>query len=212
VMQDGPIAYFRFEEQSGTSCKNEVAESPVQCTYTTGPFTLGAPGISGSSVNLGSTEARIDITIPSPLNGTTPFSVEAWVNVHGFGSSLVRNAVDSSTSTRTGQWVYWDTQKRIVTETWSEGTHLFYTTSSSPQPLGEFVHIVYMYSDTEEQDVLYVDGVRGVGERLSDKVPTQLKMSLVWGGFTGLLDEVALYRKVLSPERIAAHYAARSNR
>src|SRR5690606_41928406 len=36
VMLDGPLAYFRFEEQTGTSCKNEISGSPVQCTYVAG--------------------------------------------------------------------------------------------------------------------------------------------------------------------------------
>jgi hypothetical protein len=66
-----------------------------------------------------------------------------------------------------------------------------------------------MHSDVSMKDVLYVNSATGNAARSSPGARQAATAALSWLGFQGRLDEIAIYDKALSPERIAAHYVAR---
>jgi Concanavalin A-like lectin/glucanases superfamily len=214
VLADGPIAYFRFDEMSGTSAKNEIAGSLVTAVYPASGVTLGAEGINASSrsVRLDLASAPVNVFNATSFVGEQPFTIEAWFLVDAAATKVqlftnMDNEGDGST--RTGQWMLLSPSGVITTETWAAGAHIFFTKGPTQVPSGAWHHVVFLHSDALQKDVLYVNGGDGSGGRLGAGARVAATSPLSFKGFTGRVDEVAIYAKVLPPDRIAAHYAAR---
>jgi len=88
-------------------------------------------------------------------------------------------------------------------------------TAAEPLPAGRWVHLAATFDGKIMR--LYMDGIeRGTMERPGEVRPNG--SPLVLGNyevghpahFTGLLDDVRLYRRVLTPEEIRTHAAARA--
>lgn len=215
VLADSPIAYFRFEETTGTAAKNEIADSPVTAILPATGVTLGVDGISAArhALRLDSATSQLNVFGEVTPAGGQPFTVEAWAELtlgNSKSQSVFSNMTDQSSDARVGQWMFVDADGLLRTETWDGTGLLFYTNiantlSTSPT----WVHLVFMYSDTEQRDIVYVNGATGEGQRVKDGQRLAVEGPLKWSGFTGRLDEIAIYDKALTPARIAAHLAAR---
>jgi hypothetical protein len=73
-----------------------------------------------------------------------------------------------------------------------------------------FLHVVATYDGTNV--ALYVNGQPFATSAISTPLvatgaPLTAGVLANWGSFTGVLDEIAIYDKALTPARIAAHYA-----
>lgn len=210
VLADNPVAYFRFEDRSGSSATNEVAGSPIFSVYGAG-VTLGAAGIStgSSAAHLDRADSALTLFGPIVTGAKIPFAVEAWVlldRVPPDGSLAA--AMDGPPGARTGTWLL-ILDGTLRTQTWTTGAHLFYADSAVPLTAQQWTHVVFGYSATEGKDMLYVNSVASQSGMLSQGTRTAPAASLVWGLFVGALDEVAVYATFPSPARIATHYAAR---
>ncbi|RYZ65113.1 MAG: LamG domain-containing protein, partial [Proteobacteria bacterium] len=162
--------------------------------------------------------------------GRAAFSVEGWVNLSEYGSEGTRMVSTEGypTGIRSG-WnlsaSYGDNTGYPYFDAWSsEGTDNQYVTgayaSTSPDegklPLGEWSHVVGTFDDEAEE--IWVNGVLRNRVRQSTlNHPDAGTLTIgcagsgsgpIYLGAKGALDEIAIYDKVLSPERIAAHYAA----
>lgn len=215
VLADSPIAYFRFEETTGTAAKNEIADSPVTAILPATGVTLGVDGISAArhALRLDAATSQVNVFGGVTRAGEQPFTVEAWAELR-LGDSksqfVFSNMTDQSNDARIGQWMFVDADGLLRTETWDGSGLLFYTNiantlSTSPT----WVHLVFMYSETDQRDVVYVNGATGEGQRVKEGQRLAVQGPLKWSGFTGRLDEIAIYDKALTPARIAAHIAAR---
>src|SRR4051812_9334389 len=65
VLSDGPVAYFRFEETSGATCKNEVPGSTVSCAYPASGIVRGGAGAFGAAVCFENRDALVTFIGPT---------------------------------------------------------------------------------------------------------------------------------------------------
>lgn len=206
VLADNPIAYYRFEESSGAP-KNEIAGSVVTAVVS-GAVTRGAEGISPSThaVRLDDVTGQVNLIGAMPFSGNQPFAVEAWVELDGSqsGTTYVFNNMNPEPN-RVGQWMFVK-DRLLQTQTWNGAAHVFYADAPLPPSLG-WVHVVYLHDG--QDDFLYANASTNLNGRPTAGSRAAPSVALSWAGFTGRLDELAIYDKPLTLARIAAHYAAR---
>jgi hypothetical protein len=213
VLADGPHAYFRFEESSGSVCKNEIVGSPVTCILPTTNVTLGAPGSGGSrrGVRLEDATATISMSGGMTYAGEDPFTVEAWLWLESLVPTANVFINQEWASLRTGQLLFLNDEVRFHSETWAQGTLLFYTESPTPAVAKTWHHVVYGYSPALGRDFAYVDAVESGGQRTAGMDGGRIApvSPLYWGGTQMTIDDIVIYSKALLPSQIALHFAAR---
>ncbi|WP_394848077.1 LamG domain-containing protein [Pendulispora brunnea] len=215
VRADQPSAYWRFGESSGTTANDEMGAYPG--VYERG-FSLRAEGAiaSNTAVRLdGEIGSRILIGDVFDFSSDSPSTLEAWVKWDGTGSAYIFSKRGDQTNGNNGyelyassnssgqvQWTYSRTTR-------GQPTLLFH----DAQPSNEFVHVVAtfdgamgrLYLNGEEvSNLAFSNSVVGSGAVLA------LGNNAAGDGdsFQGTLDELAIYERVLSPDRIRAHYRA----
>ena len=220
VYEDEPTYYWRMGEPGGTEASDTVG---FRVSTLRAGATLGAPGAINNDNN---TAARFDGTtagyaatsvIESPPDLMT---LEAWFKttsttggkIAGFGN---RNA---SNSNRMDRHLYMDNSGRVHFGVWPTATRQVLTTGSSYND-GQWHHVAGSLGPSGMK--LYVDGAR-VADR-SDVTVGRHLLRGYWriGGdaltswpsaptsafFNGDIDEVAVYKSVLTDADVAAHYA-----
>ncbi|ETX04450.1 LamG domain-containing protein [Candidatus Entotheonella palauensis] len=205
VLADHPIAYWRFNETSGTSIQDHTGKGHDGTLH--GGVTLGQPGIvaDGLAASFDGETGYIEVT-DSIWGGGREVTIEAWVNVsqtsgdfEAIVSAVGLEFVHLQLHTGGNISVYTDTGYSllpIVAQT----------------PLDVWRHIALVASPSLV--CLYVDGVE-VGSSTTAFATihstTTLRIGNGYGGerfFHGRIDEVAIYDYALSIERIQAHIAA----
>ncbi len=213
VLADGPVAYYRFEETSGTTA-NDTTGNSNNGTYTNGVL-IDQP----SAANLGRA-ARfdgIDDYVSTPRTVSTNFTLELWINTTA--SSL------SGTNAYEGNGLLWSdvggAANDFVMAMLNNGLSFFTgnpdisVTSAIAVNDGAWHHLVATRTQGGSVEI-FVDGVSR-GTTTTNNNPLDANPSIMIGGnvldsryFSGLIDEVAYYPNVLSVTRIKAHFLAGS--
>ncbi|MGH2922047.1 MAG: LamG-like jellyroll fold domain-containing protein, partial [Gaiellaceae bacterium] len=217
VLSDTPAGYWRLADDSGATAADETANNNGG-SYLGGVTrgVLGAlPGDPNSAARFDGIDDRV--TMGDPAGGIfdfgpSDFSVEAWLKTSVNGD---RSVIGKRASNR-----YWHVE---VTDDSSHAGQLRATVrggSGTRQAYslvrvdnGAWHHVVVLF-DRDAGITFYVDGVpsgftaAGIGGDLSNSGELQLAKTGNLGSFNGDLDEVAVYRALLTPARIQAHYEA----
>lgn len=202
VLADSPIAYWEFDETSGTNAADSSVNS-FNGTYETGhtlatssaAANLGtAVDFSGGYVSLGSHD----------LGSLAAYTVEAWINldsVAGFSSliatsatgagSMAFNISDGKIDFSNG-WGVQSGANTIAVDTW--------------------YHVAVTKAGTSA--TIYINGSEVANGSVGAGPDSFSNFNIgAWGTsrkVDGTMDEVAIYNTALSDTRIAAHYAAAS--
>jgi hypothetical protein len=211
VLADNPIAYYRFEETSGTTATDTSGNSNSG-TYTNGVL-LDQP----SARNLGRA-ARfdgVDDFVGTPRTVSGNFTLELWITTtapslsggqayegNGLLWSDVGGAADDFVLAMLNSGLSFFTGNPDVS-----------VTAGAPINDGRWHHLVATRTQGGNVEI-FVDGVSR-GTATTNNNPLTGNPSIVIGGntldsryFGGLIDEVAYYPSVLSAARIRAHFAA----
>jgi len=225
VKSDGPYVFYLVDENTGPTAA-DYSGNDIDGTYSS----IGAyrqpdalPNNAGYSINLGGGTGRL-VSGGSAVASPTTFSLEVWFRTStstggkliGFESS--RNATGSSFD----RHVFMNNSGRIVYGGWATTT---VRTITSPQAYndGAWHHLVLTAVPRGQQQdaIMYVDGgevVRGTTSRTGSyngwwRVGYgNLGSGGIYPstrGFSGNIDQPAVYGKALSAARVSAHYAAR---
>jgi hypothetical protein len=211
VLADNPVAYYRFEEISGTAANDSTTNSN-DGTYQNGVL-LNQPGASG----LGKA-ARFDgvsqyVATPRTVAGN--FTLELWINTTA--SSL------TGANSYEGNGLIWsdvggpgnDFAMAMLNSALSffTGNPDATVTGTTAINDGRWHHLVATRSQNGTAEI-FVDGIsQGVtttNNNLLDANPEIMIGGNVLDGryFEGLIDEVAYYPTALSAGRISAHFQA----
>ena len=200
VMADSPEAYYRFEESAGAT---SVADSSGNGHGSTSvsDVIFGATGAVGKAGTFSNSYVRLDLQL-SPKAGD--FSIEVIARFDA--SDVARTFVSQDDGTGTG---------RILLSRNSGGTVFTrlggeFNGSSSTTSQGAWHHIVMTVekdtSGSAETIRFYINGQpAGTATATAEFANGNWKLG---SGMIGMFDEVAIYTKVLTPERVADHYAA----
>ncbi|WP_418961287.1 LamG-like jellyroll fold domain-containing protein [Streptomyces tritici] len=225
VTSDGPTAYWRLDESSGSTAHSAMAGGAANGTYTN--VALGRTGVFGTGDNPSANfTGAASVAIPyAPMEGDSSLSVELWFRTTQTGGALaaVQNTPIGYRPTQFSPYLSVDGAGKLRGQ--------FFTTEyvgTSPIVSAQMVndnewHHAVLTSDGSKQ-TLYLDGV--VVGSLTGTVqmrPGQYAyLGAGWGNqgwmgvtdrhayFQGDLDEAALYDRPLTAEQVAAHYSARA--
>jgi hypothetical protein len=208
IDSDSPLAYFKLDETAGTTAV--AVRGGTNGTYTS-TYTLNqGTGINEnrSSVNFNGTNGHITMT--NVYEGTADQAVEAWVyptNITG-----TRPIVSKMSATRgySLELVSGRASFRLFNAAGTAET----VTGTTTLSLNTWYHIVGVRNTVTGKLHIYVNGNEESDAVFTGALGTSTTAFYVGRNntayFAGRIDEVAVYNYILSPTRIAAHYAART--
>jgi hypothetical protein len=221
VMSDGPVLYLRLGESGGAIARDEIDAS--NGGYSDGGITLGTKGALKRDPNTAMTLDGGAITMPAGVEfeGTTAFTAEVWFRVATYDHTGWGTLIDHErpSTTRDG-WMLragYDVLKLSATvsiERARSGTVDPLKVAPAP-PVGSWHHLVGVFDGKQES--LFIDGTLQASKAADMLIPavggsyTIGQMNPSTGNpepFIGDIDEVAIYDKALSQDRIQAHYDA----
>lgn len=209
VAEDAPIVHFALEETTGAACASRVSTSAV-CIYPAEQAMRGQPGVGGTrALRHTAATASLSVTgLPGDFSG--PYSYELWVRLDDASErTSIGEFMNPATGAGDGFNLFlWD-GARVRTETWMSNAVIAYGVAASAFTPAVWHHLVIAHTPNPHRDLFYVDGALVESNTTNQGSPRPLVTS-PWKitGFVGLVDEIAVYDKALTPQRIAAHYAA----
>ncbi len=207
VRADDPLIYLRMEEAPGASTALDSSAYGRHGTY------LGAAlGAAGPFIDAGAA-----VTLPKAGNVTatvpeTSGSAELWIKPQRLKRGEQAGFLSHGDPSGDG-WALGVGPKRKLA--FVSGGKV--TTTRVTIPSGVWTMVDATWTATQVR--VYVNGEFAKAVTRNDSVPTSSRADLMVGGngagafggaLAGGVDEVALYRQVLTPEQVAAHRAAAS--
>jgi hypothetical protein len=227
VLADGPLAYWRLGEASGTTATDatgNIYDGTYENTPTLGAEPVMTDGFGDKAVDFArASSERVDLTDQADFEfaGSDVFSVEAWVDLDLVGSNgTVYEILSKLASTGVSDQDGWTLHAvsdgsalRFEFERWSGTSQNSAEESSYIRTTGTRHYVAGTYDGTTAR--LYVNGVEVATDDTAVSLPaTTVKAYIgaaIGGGspqshFDGRIDEVAIYDKVLTAGEVAHHY------
>jgi hypothetical protein len=223
VAQDGPVAYWRVGESSGTLAHDHTGHGH-DAAYV-GGVTLGAAGAllndTDTAITLDGATGHLDASDPDAGDafaflGTAPMSLEAWALPTSLTTSYQRVfSHEPTTSPRQGYLMFVRTTNgdpsTLSLERWMDGG-VDQCPTTAPVTQGAWHHLVATYDGTTS--TVYLDGTPVAAQASALPLLSTTATLLMGLGtfdpspFTGSLDEIAVYDEALPAARVTAHYHA----
>jgi Tol biopolymer transport system component len=213
VLADDPAAYWRL----GDGADARVARDELQSSdaWPSGAMRRGAPGALAGDTDRGldlGGAGHLTITENFEFPGRAPFTLEAWIAPRDLNAQTRRIvSMESATTGANGDRGYLLGVRAdgVWFQRYLEGRA---TAVRAPVRAGAWTHVVATYDG--ERMRLYLDGTeRSAAPSQLALLPARHPMTVgakqgQWLRYRGGLDELAVYRRALPPERVAAHFAA----
>lgn len=208
VRGDRPSAYWRFGETSGTNANDEIGTNDG--TYT-GTFALSQTGALIGDPN---TAADGYILAPDATDmdlGDGPFTIEGWFKRAG-SIGAAGCLYSKNSGVQLGNPVlYLETDNTITV--YKAGSGTIGKSTATVTDTTTWHHLVYTKSGAA--NVIYLDGVDVTGT-ITNFTTTNNTAQVAIGAdsegtanlFDGAVDEWAIYKSVLTPARVLAHFQA----
>ena len=217
VRVDGPVLWLRLDDGEGPIAHDEL--DIHDATYPSTGLIRDVAGAVVADRNAAVSLSGVSsLRLPPGLDfaGTSPFTLELWVKPARYDEQTgVGFVLDHQSYEPRSGYTLRVSGDDVALERWA-GDSTFGSNATDPHPLAlDTWHHVAATFDGKSLE-LYVDGRHAA----SNGVPTPMPpMTDTWtlGGpncdcsanfFAGALDEVALYDRSLSPERVHVHFAA----
>jgi hypothetical protein len=202
VLTDGPLAYYRFEDDAdANSAKDELGAHPANITKK--GVTLGGAGFRGRGATFDGTIAGLDLG---------DFALEVWVRTttSQLGGQLFHKRDETVSTDFKGYILYLGGDGSPHFEAWGANLTLS-AWGDDPLP-SSFAHVALSvsYATGKGNATLYVNAqptAHGGYDNDTDLADTPQHLT-IGRTFLGVVDEVAIYGKALPPDRILAHYRA----
>ncbi|MGI9625749.1 MAG: Ig-like domain-containing protein [Longimicrobiales bacterium] len=224
VLADGPVAYFKLDD-GGSTQSDEVAGFDLTSV---GSPTTGSPGIVSGTENLAVAFDNDRLSNSAPIsNGAGSLTIEAWfspgagfagageVNIVNLFGTAAGGAADNLVlgTVNAGDSIGAAGTIRLRGYIFEQGEGGRAYVNGPELTVGTIYHLVLRYQNSNKTLQLFVDGT-AVDEQTTGHTVDWNDQTLHVGGAphlgsrnaVGTIDEVAIYRKALSPARILAHF------
>ena len=206
VAGDGPVAYWRLGETSGTSAADSAGAH-------TGTYRNGvAIGSASLTSDAGNRAARFDGVNDSVVVNSTPalsptvVTVEAWVRP----SAIPTSGDFASVVAKAESYALQFNGPQLEFTTMRDGARRRVQAPAGAVVAGRTYHVVGTFDGTTQR--LYINGAQ-VGASTFSALRTSSARVVIgsWDSssefLAGTIDDVAIYNKVLGPAQIANHYS-----
>jgi hypothetical protein len=213
ILRDGPVAYWRLGEADGTVAADVMGNHPG--AYGVG-ITLGQSGALDGDVDTAAgfavaNQSFVEVPWSAELN-PPQFTFECWAKVTG--GTDYRSPMTSRADGPQKGFIFYATPGNAW-EFWT-GTGTGWNAVGGASVVNDtWVHLAGTHDGTTKR--FFVNGQQ-VGANQSAFTPNDLNVLRIGAGatesptgnyfFDGVVDEAAVYSKVLSPARILSHYLA----
>jgi hypothetical protein len=222
VLASQPLAYWRLDESAGPTAADSAGHAlgPFDMTYQSTPE-YAVTGVmndgSGSTAVYFNETGADDHALGSDwadleFNGTASYTLEAWVTANDPGAAAHRNIVQKKRIVNFSKWALLlegDGAGNVVFQsTREDGTNTDQADSGSyAEAVAHYVVATFDGSTLR----LYVDGVEdGTDTTINASLvasTSEVKIAYLDGpGISGIVDEVAIYDRALTPGEIVNHY------
>ncbi|MBC2709783.1 MAG: LamG domain-containing protein [Desulfosarcina sp.] len=218
---DNIAAYWKLDETTGSPYTDFISDNDGSVATGKVAPTAGTGTVNGAQLfdNTGGSETGIDVPASSSFNwaATDSFSIELWVNTVSAGAPGGTQVFMGRYGAIEGMqwWVGFDAAgnaRLYLNDGLAPAVSITGTTSLSD---GNWHHVVVVRNGTTDENILYADGVvqdaaasqafsRGFDSGASELNIGWLNRAPFYH-FNGLIDEVALYDRALTPAEIVAH-------
>ncbi len=204
-----PAAWWNFDEQEGHIVRDVTGNGHDGVIH---GDVVRAAGVSGGALQFpGDTSAYVSVENKEGLDFTTAMTIEAWVKRTDTGSrwdGILSNAWGSS-----GYQIFYGANTQAFTLYLHTDERSYAPVTGVHIPISEWMHLAVVYDAGEGFVRLYQNGRQTAQSAWTGTItnyPEEFYIGRAIGrhfdGFRGLLDEVKLYGRALSPEEIAAGY------
>jgi hypothetical protein len=199
----GLVASFGFNEGSGATVFDSSGKNNIG---TIANATWTAAGKFGSALSFNGTSSWVTVLDAPSLDLTNGLTLEAWVKpstLTGWRTALLK---ESAGGLSYALYAHNNTPNPAVTVQIGGGDRS--AGGTSPLPLNTWTHLAATYDGAQLR--LYVNGVQAgsraqTGNIAVSAAPLRVGGNAVWTEFfAGLIDEVRVYNRALSPAEIQA--------
>jgi hypothetical protein len=209
------ISYWKLQESSGPTYADSYGSHDAAAS--SAPFQID--GVSGKGQYFTSSSSN-GIIVPDHSDfdwaGTASFSIEFWVKYTDIGSVKVFIGRDDA-SNDVQWWIGQTATGRIRWEMYdSDGGSSLGIESAAAYNTGQWVHVVAVRNGSTDVNSLYVNAGTPVTSTVDFNGNFASSASISFGQlifdgtpsffYSGGIDEVAIYSRVLDPTEITTHY------
>jgi hypothetical protein len=205
----GPAGEWHLDETSGTTAANAVTSSGA------GEYrgvTLGVPGLlakaSNRAARFSGSNSQVRVASSSALSPTASVSLEAWIKP----AALPAAGRFASVVTKAESYSMQFNGPRLEFTIMQNGMRRRLQAAAGAVAVGGTYHVVGTYDGATQR--LYVNGTQVASSALSGAITTTTNSLFIgsWNSgsefFAGTIDEVSVYRGVLTAAQVANRRAA----
>lgn len=210
VLSDGPLAYWRLGEASGTVAADQTGRRPATYTNSTGYRMAAAGALSGDpdrALELLGTTGRVVVGDVFDFVAQ-PFSLEVWLKVPSAPSEWVRVlSKEVFAPARQGYHIEITPALKLEFGFHRDDNSEWLTSQLSA---GVYTHVV-ITNDRTSLRCFHDGALVDTSPSTLDLLDNVAKLTIGCDSegdacFAGMVDEVAIYGKALSAVRVKAHY------
>jgi len=203
------VLMMHFDEGSGTTVKDESGHGNDGTIH----GATWVDGISGKALSFDGVDDYVDCGSHSSLNMADEITIEAWVKPASSGERDWGRIVDKlDGSTRKGYSFH------MLGGTSQLNVKFYANSADDSINKNEWTHVAATYDKNAGSNNLkiYINGKVDNQDTDADAIMTSSANFQIGNSqnfaraFDGIIDEVAIYSKALTPEEIEAHYLAKS--
>ncbi|PYI85813.1 MAG: hypothetical protein DME26_10145 [Verrucomicrobia bacterium] len=219
ILADQPVGYWRLSDAVGSTTATNSGSLGTNGNGTIfRNVTFGVPGAlqgdNNTAANFDAAQAKIDVPFAAALN-TALFTIEAWARASSSGSGYRSPLASRDDSPQKGFIFY--AEPGNTWQFWTgTGVQVGWGVVRGPAVnLDLWDHLIGTFDGTNK--IFYVNGVL-VGANQARFTPNGARPLRLGASatesalgdffFNGDVDEVAVYNKVLSADRVVAHFSA----
>jgi YVTN family beta-propeller protein len=211
VKADGPVGYWRLGELSGTTAADSAGTGVNPGTYQ-GAVTHGvasllpSDSVDKATAFSGATQ-YVRVASSASLSLASTVSLEAWIKP----VSIPAAGAFASVLTKPESYSLQFNGPKLEFNIMQAGTRRRLQAATGAIVAGSVYHVVGTYDGTTQR--LYINGTQVASAALTGAITTNTNQLNIasWNGssefLAGTVDEAAVYPTVLSPTKIANHYA-----
>jgi hypothetical protein len=199
----GLAAYWRLDDSTALTACDGLNMNPG--TYASGVTVLQAGALAGdadTAARFNGSSGKVSIPSATSLNTADTFSIEAWVKRATTGTAQVIATKQGSAWT-----LLFNSSNQLVLQ--SNTTNIAVSTTALTDTTA-WHHVVATKSGTAVK--LYIDGKDVTPTKVTNATMANNTLAVLIGAgasssfFNGTIDELALYKTILSPSQVTNHF------